>query len=400
MRVVVSLEERFDRTPDGAVWTRGPFAHRFWTRYLEAFEEVGVVARVRDVREPTTDAKRADGPGVAFADLPCYIGPVEYLARLGDVRRAARAAVRVGEAVILRVASPIAACIEAALRHEGYPYALEVVGDPYDVFAPGAVRHPLRPFFRWWFPRQLRRQCARACAVGYVTERALQRRYAPGRETLSTHYSDVDLPESAFVSAPRTARPGAGRFTIVTVGSLAQLYKAPDVLLDAVAACAGGGLDVEVRLVGDGKHRAELESRAARLGLGERARFLGELPAGEAVRNQLDGADLFVLPSRTEGLPKAMVEAMARGMPCIGSSVGGIPELLAPEDLVPPGDPKALAAKIREVLADSDRRARMSARNLARARDYREALLGERRLAFYRYVRARTEAWLQAGGTR
>jgi glycosyltransferase involved in cell wall biosynthesis len=132
---------------------------------------------------------------------------------------------------------------------------------------------------------------------------------------------------------------------------------------------------------------------------GSRTLFLGELPAGEAVRAELDRADLFVLPSRTEGLPRAMLEAMARALPCLGSTVGGIPELLPPEDMVSPGDVTALARKIREVLADPPRMSRMSARNLEKAQAYREEILQERRVAFYQHVKEKTEAWLATSGS-
>lgn len=181
------------------------------------------------------------------------------------------------------------------------------------------------------------------------------------------------------------------------VGALAQLYKGPDVLLDAVACCVRRGLNVRVSIVGDGRYRGGLVTRAARLGLEARARFLGELPAGAAVRAQLDAADVFVLPSRTEGLPRALVEAMARALPCVGSRVGGIPELLPAEALVPPGDAEALARRICEIVGDHDVMSRMSARNLATAMEYREAILGPRRTAFDRELRARTERWLRQG---
>jgi glycosyltransferase involved in cell wall biosynthesis len=103
------------------------------------------------------------------------------------------------------------------------------------------------------------------------------------------------------------------------------------------------------------------------------------------------------MPSRMEGLPRAMIEAMARALPCLGSTVGGIPELLSSEDLVAVGDAPGLAKKIHEVLADPARMSRMSARNLEKAREYAEAP-GERRLAFYREFKLRTQAWLQASG--
>ena len=73
--------------------------------------------------------------------------------------------------------------------------------------------------------------------------------------------------------------------------------------------------------------------------------------------------------------------------------MGGIPELLPPEDLVPPGDAGALARKIREVVSDPGRMARMSTRNLEKAGQYRENALRGRRTAFYHRVREATEAW-------
>jgi glycosyltransferase involved in cell wall biosynthesis len=114
------------------------------------------------------------------------------------------------------------------------------------------------------------------------------------------------------------------------------------------------------------------------------------------VRDELDQADLFILASYQEGLPRAMIEAMARALPCIGSTVGGIPELLAPEDIVPPGDVAALSAKIREVVTNPERMARMSARNLEKAKEYTNEILRERQIAFYNYVRKSTQDWLNA----
>lgn len=392
MKVVVTLEHRFDRTPDRRVWTQTTFPYSFWTRYLQVFDSVRVVARVRDVPNVPSDWKEADGEGVSFTAVPYYIGPWQYLLKAWQVRQSARNAVNANDAVILRVGSTIASPIQSMLCQTGRPYAVEVVADSYDVFAPGSVKHPLRQFFRWSSPRQLRQHCVQAGAAAYVTKEALQRRYPC--PNFSVGVSDVDLPERALVASSRLPRQG-GTFNLIFVGTMAQLYKAPDVLIDAVAACAQEGLDLKLTLIGDGKHRSELEAKAKSLGLGERVSFLGQLSGGDAVMAQLDLADLFVLPSHQEGLPRAMVEAMARGLPCIGSTVGGIPELLPPEDLVPPGDVAALASKIREVAINPDRMARMSARNLEKAKDYTDEVLREQRNEFYRYVREMTEVWLK-----
>ncbi len=147
----------------------------------------------------------------------------------------------------------------------------------------------------------------------------------PDRMLWLMHDSDIELPESAFVSAPRRARQNR-KARIVFVGSLAQLYKAPDVLIDAFATCQPH-IDAELVIVGSGRYQHELEERAKDHRIGGCVHFCGQLTNPVDVRSELDRADLFVLPSRVEGLPRAMIEAMARALPCIGSSVGGIPEI-------------------------------------------------------------------------
>ncbi|MGL5924164.1 glycosyltransferase family 4 protein [Chroococcidiopsis sp.] len=395
MDVAIALEHRFESTPDGKVWTQTQFPYQFWLRYLEVFERVCVVARVREVPNAQPGWQRADGEGVSFAAVPYYIGLWQYLLRSRQVKHAARNAVGNSDAVILRVSSTIGACIEPMLRKTGHPYGVEVVADPYDLFAPGSIKHPLRPLFRWYFFNELRHHCAGAAIAAYVTQNALQQRYPPAKNAFSTYYSDVELPDSAFASAPRFSLQEKRAIALILVGTLAQLYKAPDVLIKAVASCIHDkGLNLTLTLVGDGKHRSELEALAAELKIAEYVRFLGQLTVGDAVRTQLDRADLFVLPSYQEGMPRAMIEAMARGLPCIGSTVGGIPELLPAEDMVSPGNVMALADKIHEIAIDPDRMAQMSVRNLEKAKEYREKLLRERRSEFYRQVRKTTEAWL------
>jgi L-malate glycosyltransferase len=387
MNVAVTLDHRFFRTPDGAVWTDGGHAYPFWNRYLSVFDGVKVVARVRDVPRPESDWCVASGVGVRFLAVPDYLGPRQFLVRSASVRRAIHAAVDPSDAVIMRVSSQIAACLEPILVRRNQPYGLQVVNDPFDVFGPGAVDYLFSPVFRWHFTRQLRRQCACAGAVAYVTDKALQSRYPCAG--FAAAFSDVEIPAEAIRDRPKlfSCRADPRReFRLITVASLAQMYKAPDVLIRAVGEGVQTGLNLKLRIAGDGKHRPSMERLAAAQGLADRVRFLGQLPAGVRVREELDGSDLFLLPSRCEGLPRAIIEAMARSLPSLASNVGGIPELLAPEDLVPVGDVASLARKVIEVLRDPNRMEAMAARNLRRARDFREDLLACRRNAFFREV--------------
>jgi glycosyltransferase involved in cell wall biosynthesis len=394
----VTIDHRFSHTPDGAMWTMTSFTYPFWKRYLTVFDHVRVVARVQEVSSAVPSWTRCDGEGVSFAAMPYYHGPLQYLQRMRKVQRAVRNAIGPRDAVILRLQGQISSCLRPWLRRTGHPYGVEVVGDPYDAFAPGYVTHPLRPLLRWWFPRRMREQIAGACAAAYVSEQALQRRYPPAPDAFSTYYSSIVLPDAALASTARSPQADQRSFTLIIVGTMDNLSKGPDTLIDAVATCVGEGLDLHLVLVGGGNYRQRLENQVSAVGLDGRVRFWGWLPAGEAVRTQLDQADLFVLPSRQEGVSRATIEAMARALPCIATTVGGTAELLPPEDMVPPGDVSALARRIREVVTNPERMARMSARNLEKAKEYREKVLRERWTAFYRHVRERTEAWLETSG--
>jgi glycosyltransferase involved in cell wall biosynthesis len=220
----------------------------------------------------------------------------------------------------------------------------------------------------------------------YVTKYALQQMYPCGGVTAGV--SDVVLDPEAFAAEPRMfdSKP----LRIITVGSMANLHKGYDVLIDAVGMCVRRGLDAQLVLVGDGRHRSELGRRAEVAGLTARTRFAGEVHPASAVRAALDAADLFVLPSRTEGLPRALVEAMARALPCIGTAVGGIPELLHKDDLVAPRDARALGGRILEVASDRGRMGQMSRRNWQKAFEYQQAPLIAARTDFYQRVKERT----------
>jgi glycosyltransferase involved in cell wall biosynthesis len=388
MRVAVVLEHRFGSTADGHVWTDGPFPYSFFTRYLDHFEYVEVVARVQPVGELSSRWVRADGDRVSFAPVPYYVGPREYLARRQAVAAAVKRNLGNNAAVVLRAPGQLANVAAENLIRAGRPYGAEVVGDPYDALAPGAGQGSLRPLFRWQQTRALKRLCRHAASVAYVTESALQRRYPPAPAAFATHYSSVELPAEAFVAAPLEPDVG-GPVRLISVGSMEHLYKGQDTLLRALAICRRAKLDFTLTLIGDGVKRAWLEDLAERLQLADAVRFAGQLPSGAAVRAELDQADIFVLPSRQEGVPRAMIEAMARGLPCLGSSVGGIPELLPDSAMVRPGGAAALAALIRKSVAPKTRRLH-SARNLTVAQAYADGALRGRRREFYEQIARRT----------
>jgi glycosyltransferase involved in cell wall biosynthesis len=168
--------------------------------------------------------------------------------------------------------------------------------------------------------------------------------------------------------------------------------KAQDVVVRALAARKGHPTPITVLFVGDGPERAAVERLAAELGLGPgEVRFLG---FRTDVPDLLGAADVFLLPSRTEGLPLSVLEAMSHGMAIVATPVGGVPELCTDGRdavLVPVDDPLALAEAMGRLAADPSLRTRLGEAARARAvADFSFAAMTERYVALYREVLARS----------
>ena len=385
MNLTVVLEHRYDRTPDGQVWTPGMHDYAFWKRYLMVFERVQVVARMREVPSVDASMRPAGGEGVSFTAVPHFIGPSQYLKVQRQVRRVIAGALHhpAAGAVLLRV--PGSVCNVAFKVLGNRPFAVEVLGDPYDLFAPGVQTHPLRPVFRFLNTRQLRAQCRRAKVAAYVTRAALQRRYPTRGQSFGV--SDVELPPQAYAAQGRRWHPGP--YQAVMVCTLEVNYKGVELAIRALALLRERGLTLRLKLVGGGALRPRFEALAAELGLGQQVEFVGSVSGGAGVRAQLDQADFFLMPSLQEGLPRALVEAMARGLPALGSTIGGIPELLEPPELFPAGNVPAIAEAVARLLGNENRYNEVSERNLTVAQSYGDAELHDLRMQFYSAVRDR-----------
>jgi colanic acid/amylovoran biosynthesis glycosyltransferase len=177
----------------------------------------------------------------------------------------------------------------------------------------------------------LSRKIADARFVVTISEynRTLLEQMNPQQTPIRVVHAGIDTAAYRFRSR---AIPVDGPVRALTVASL-QAYKGHAVLLEALA-MGGSPVDrITLDLIGDGGLRGELEALAERLGLRERVRFLGSRSEDE-VRAALEAADLFVLPSivaddgQMEGLPVALMEALACGVPTVSTELSGIPEIV------------------------------------------------------------------------
>ena len=206
------------------------------------------------------------------------------------------------------------------------------------------LRRLLEPVTEPLARASLRRADALRTISGYTTE-LVRRRL--GREPAAVFPAYVDL--SSFVERPVVPLPDRPRALFVGV---LERYKGIDVLAEAWRIAAPQVPDAVLQLVGQGPGNAIVERLVA--DVPAQTEWTPRLASAEVAR-ALDDSTALVLPSRSEGLPRIVIEAFCRGRPVIGTLAGGIPDIV--EDrvsgvLVPPENPEALAAALVHVLSD------------------------------------------------
>ena len=185
----------------------------------------------------------------------------------------------------------------------------------------------------------------------------------PGPGALSI----LPIMSDEFANGRKPHQPAPDRITFGFAARMEEL-KGPMILIEAFAVAHQRCKDVCLNIAGDGSQRQKIAARAKALNVASRYRYHGVYTHPEECRAFMEGLDVFVMPSFTEGTPNSVVEAMACGKPIIASEVGGIPDMLGEEAgiLIPPGDMNALAAAMLRLAKDAELRHAMG--QAARAR--------------------------------
>lgn len=256
--------------------------------------------------------------------------------------------------------------------------------------APSALRVAARrslpdtdlPGRKWTVPlRRVADRCSHAIIANSDAVAAAWAGCGAPRDRLHVVSNGVELPASG-------SRPEHGGLplTVICVGNLIA-YKGHDLLLEAAARLPSEPA-WRLLFVGDGPERDALSRRVDELGLRHRVDLLGQRTDVPAL---LSDADVAVLPSRSEGLPNAVLEAMAHSIPVVATAVGGVPGLLRAGGgiLVPANDASALADALARLLRDPDLRRQMGDEGRAEvARTYAIDVMRDSTLAIMRTVRA------------
>lgn len=384
MNLIFITEARFYITHNGNYYADDMSYNNFlWNRYLNEFNEVYVVARVFNSTAVFDESFRVDN--VRFLSLPAFEDIISFGKNYFSIKKKMNSYINKDSTIIIRGGGALGYTASRICKKKNLFYGIEVIGDPYEVFAPGVIRHPLRIVLRYFFTYIQKKVVKGAVAGIYVTRNALQKRYPTSEKAFVSYASDVFLDDANPILEPKKLKVFK-EINLISIGSLDQMYKSPDILIKAIKILVSKGINVKLTWLGKGKYQKDMEDLTRNLEIEDRVKFAGSVSSSE-VTKYLDDADVFLLVSRTEGLPRAMVEAMSRGLPCIGTNVGGIPELLQKESLVDVESPEQICEKVQFFLNNKDAANIQAKINLENSKEFSFERLNSKRIHFYRFLK-------------
>lgn len=388
---VLFVHDHIFYVSEDAVFSPGRFAASVWSRFLDTdlVDEVRVVSRGQRLTGNTSGLVQSSVPMVTFDPLYQVKGGADYFRYSSEIKAKLRKHVQEVDVVVIRVPSFIGLAAYSVCRELDKPHIAEVVGCAWDSMwsygnSAGRLLAPI-------MLSKTRNVVKQSVGCLYVTRDFLQKKY-PFSGDITENASNVHISKaSPEILATRLdelkLKSNRSVFKIGMLSNVSVKYKGFDVALKALRQLKDRRPEVNFNLLLAGGGSPDyVRGLIQNLGLDNEVQLVGQLASGEEVLSFLDSLDVFLQPSRQEGLPRSVIEAMSRGCPVLASSAGGIPELLDSEFLHAPGDANKLCSDLERVHDDSDLRAEMAQKNFEQAEAYTDDSLSKRRVDFYTNV--------------
>lgn len=380
MTLLYVSEHRFVKDSDGNIYTTGTMTNGYFKRYQSYFDEIILVACAEEKTE-SNENKIISRLGSDNGFINCKIADVNagnFIQKGRAIKPLIKKHIKECNAVVMKVPSVNANLLVNLCRKHNKPLLFEMVSCPWDaLWNYGNLSGKLIAPVMYW---KTKRAVKKAPFVLYVSRDFLQSRY-PTKGN-STGCSDVfleDAAEAILAQRIEHIKKNDSKIILGTAAAVDVKYKGQQYVIQALYRLKQEGINnFEYQMIGAGKSDY-LKALIKEKGLESAVVFKGCLNHNE-VFDWLDKLDIYIQPSKLEGLPRALVEAMSRGLPALGTNAGGIPELLPSHCLFPKGNADQIAELIKRLT--KDKMICMSKQNFAKAKEYSPAKLNNRREGF------------------
>lgn len=383
MKALFSYPGRFYKSDDGSILSNDA-NQQYFERYLNAFDEIIVITRVFNLNNCSVNVKKTNiinHPKISFFALPetaslkwMLYGRYKIIPELDKLLDNV-------DALIVRMPNGIGTTLINIAEKKGVPWAVEVVGCAWDALWNHSIKGKILAPISYL---KNKRCIAKSKYALYVTDEFLQKRYPCNGYTVACSDVDISFVDDKIIEKriQRIESIKAPPVNFGMIGNLEVKYKGHETAMKALSLLSDKKIDFRLKCLGAGD-KTRLSKAAEEVGIKDKVEFCGTLPRGNAVMEWLDEIDVFLIPSYTEGLPRALVEAMSRGCPCVGTTAGGIPELLSDKVVVKPKDHKELANVIYELVSNIELLKEQARSNFKKSKEYTSDILHNRRNKFW-----------------
>jgi glycosyltransferase involved in cell wall biosynthesis len=361
----------------------------FFHRYLRVFEKMRLVTRCKAESSLNKNRVAIDIDEIDYVPLPFFQGPWQYAQNYFSISRVLDSAIEGCDCALLRLPFAISERLGKILVKKDIPYALEIVFDAEDAWKNSTTFVEKLLWLR--IDRNMRFLAVNADGISCVTEFYLQQHYYSKKSnSFKSHYSSLSLENSFFTSA--RIHPKGKIFTIANIANQVDYYgrKGHVEIIKAIGLLKKQGLVVNVKFAGSDYNEGirKLSDLANELRVSSQVEFLGYMQRQE-ISDYLDESDLYVMPTKSEGLPRVIIEAMAKGLPCITTNVSGNSELIESQFLIDDYyDINSWAEQIKFLVINKKAYENASRYNFNNSLNYEAKKLQARRDAFYTHLKA------------
>ena len=362
------------------VYSSGAFTEDIWNRYLTHFTRVTVVSRGRHIDQIDKKLVLSSKDNVSFDLLYSVNGGGAYIKYSKSIRIKLVKLIRKHDIIIIRLPSAIGTLAAGVCKKYNIPYVVEVVGCVWDSnWNYGGILPKLIAPVNYVITKAIIKSCVSAI---YVTKYFLQTRYPAKAFSINASNVEINTARQDTINTRINNCKNLKHFRIGIGGSFNVRYKGQKDLLKALLIAQESIPGFTVEMVGVGDY-SWLENYSKKIGLDKKVKFLGRLPGTNSVIKWLESIDIYIHPSKQEGLPRMVVEAMSVGCPVLASSVAGIPELLTEKYLHIPGDYKKLSDDIIKYFNSPNSLVEMIKANYIKSQEYTSNVLNLRRQMFW-----------------
>lgn len=368
-------------TVDGLTYYGVAHNDSTFMRYYTIADELHIAIRVKKLSEEEAE-RRSHITVEPVKVISCpNTESLKGIFIIPKLKKILKNAVSNADYVVARVPSSIGYYAAKIALDLGKPLLVEAVACPWDAYWNHSFKGKLvAPFHVYKMKKTLKK----APYSLYVTNQFLQRRYpTEGRTVACSDVALASFDETVLEKRlTKIKNKTDERIKIGTVASVDVRYKGQQYVIRALGKLKKRGItNFEYQIVGGGD-QSYLRSEAIKNNVEDQIKFLGSMPH-EKVFDLLDTIDIYVQPSRQEGLPRGLIEAMSRGLPCMGAKTGGIPELLE-SSFIFSNSSKEIDEIINILLSMTPEVMEVHARrNFETAKKYEKSLLEQRRREFF-----------------